>query len=117
MKFCLQLLILTYSWGTCAEIITCQTPRKTRVLTIRSHSVVVARPFALNISRSPVSEQRARTRKRGNLLEKILYVNGNKHLVHIENVNSFSFLDDYLTIRNLQGHEITYPLECKKVKI
>lgn len=44
--------------------------------------------------------------------KKVLYINGNKHTIHIENKRSFNDADDYMTIINQKGHKMTYPLTC-----
>jgi D-lyxose ketol-isomerase len=59
------------------------------------------------------STLKANTRKKFSGLDKIVYVDGNKHKVHIENLKKLSENTDYLTITNQNGHKITYPLICK----
>ena len=45
---------------------------------------------------------------------KVVNYEGKKHKIHIRDVNKFSALDDYIIIRNSEGHEVTYPLNCEK---
>lgn len=45
---------------------------------------------------------------------KVVYVNGNKHLIHIENKRHFNDSDDYLAVVNQKGHKMTYPLTCSR---
>lgn len=40
---------------------------------------------------------------------------GHKYTLHVENVESFSDMDDYLTISDQKGHEILYPVTCSKI--
>ena len=55
-----------------------------------------------------------RTRNTHKGFTKILSFEGHKHTIHIENKNSFNDVNDYLTIRSPQGHEIIYPLNCSR---
>lgn len=48
-----------------------------------------------------------------NGFRKTIYVNGNKHLIHIENKHKLSDADDYLAITSPKGHKMTYPISCK----
>ena len=75
---------------------------------IRKTSVSVLIPNA----RSVASELHARTKLRGNGITKIVYLDGKKFTVHIEDKDNFSESKDYLVIRSRDRHEITYPLSC-----
>ncbi len=46
---------------------------------------------------------------------KTMYIDGNKHIVHIENQNKFDDTEDFLSITNPKGHKMTYPLSCKNI--
>jgi len=48
-------------------------------------------------------------------LTKILDWEGHKVTLHIEDYTAPSDLSDYLIVRNLEGHEVTYSMECKKI--
>lgn len=39
---------------------------------------------------------------------------GHKYTIHVEDVDNFSEMDDYLTISDSKGHEILYPVICSK---
>lgn len=55
-------------------------------------------------------ESRVRNMNRG--IERIMYIGMNKYRIHIENLKDFKIEDDYLSISNPQGHEMTYPIKC-----
>tara|TARA_B100001971_G_scaffold91031_1_gene83960 strand:+ start:30640 stop:31038 length:399 start_codon:yes stop_codon:yes gene_type:complete len=63
--------------------------------------------------RSISSVFEARSQKTHKGLRRTLYLNGNKHLIHIENVNNLNDHDDYLAVTSQKGHKMTYPLNCK----
>jgi hypothetical protein len=50
-----------------------------------------------------------------NGVEKKLNFEGKDHLIHIENKDDLSNLDDYIIITARNGHSITYPINCKKI--
>lgn len=56
----------------------------------------------------------ARTQKTFNGFRKTLYINGNKHLIHIENKKNLDQNEDFLAITSPKGHKMTYPLSCKQ---
>jgi hypothetical protein len=92
--------------------ITCETPRGTKVLVIEDQKVSISQPFRIDQTRSVASVQGVRTKLEGTGFTKVMFHNGAKHIIHIEDRKSFSVVDDYLIIRSNEGHEMTYPLEC-----
>jgi homoserine acetyltransferase len=42
-------------------------------------------------------------------------INGLQYSVFIKNSNTLNSLEDYISIRNSSGHEITYQLNCRKI--
>jgi hypothetical protein len=46
-------------------------------------------------------------------VSRIINHNGLKYSIHVNNLNSPSELDDYVAIKNGEGHEVVYPLNCK----
>ena len=106
--FFLPLFCLVF-WQTRAEgEITCETPRKYHRLVIRKKSVSIMIPKARRVA----SELHARTKLQGNGITKIVYLDGKKFTVHINDKDNFSESKDYLVIRSRDRHEITYPLSC-----
>lgn len=64
-------------------------------------------------SRSISSVGEAKLQRKLNGIQKTMYLNGNKHVVHIENLAKFDDANDYLAITSPEGHKMTYPLTCK----
>lgn len=93
--------------------VTCETPRGAKVLEIKNESVSIQHPFKSLTNRAVASTTKVRTKMLGDGYTKVLFHNGEKHIIHIENKGSFSELDDYLIIRSKEGHEMTYPLHCR----
>ena len=56
-----------------------------------------------------------RTQKTISGFTKFTNFEGLNYKLHIENIDSLSDVDDYLTIKNQNGHEMTYPITCKKL--
>lgn len=40
---------------------------------------------------------------------------GQKHKVYIKDLSKFDEIHDFLSITSVQGHEMTYPLECSYI--
>lgn len=93
--------------------ITCHTPRNSKVLVIDNQKVTISQPLKIQADRTVASVQGVRTKIEGEGFTKVLFHNGAKHTIHVENKGSFSYVDDYLIIKSAEGHEITYPLECQ----
>lgn len=93
--------------------ITCTTPRESKVLVIKKGSISLSKPYFDESSRSVASTSSIRTKLIGKGFTKVLFVNGNKHTIHVEDKENFSELNDYLVIRSTVGHEMTYPLNCQ----
>lgn len=69
-----------------------------------------------NAGRSVSSVYEARTQKTHKGVRKSLYLNGNKHLINIENINQLGQGQDYLAVTSPKGHKMTYPLNCKLLR-
>lgn len=46
-------------------------------------------------------------------LTKVIQTSGLEYRIEIKNLSELSEMDDYIAIRDNQGHEVTYPLQCK----
>lgn len=66
-------------------------------------------------SRSISSIYEARTQKTHRGIKKSLYLNGNKHLIHIMDSANMNSDDDYMAITSPQGHKMTYPINCSLI--
>lgn len=96
--------------------IICHTPRVQMAFKLSENNVAFLKQ-GLSDGRSVASENitQVRTRLTATGLSRTLDYNGKRHTIHIGNGQSFSQLDDYIVIRNSEGHEITYPLECENL--
>lgn len=111
----LKLLLLASLFSTSALAdITCYTPRMGRKIVIQDNSVAISKPFlGKSEERAVASVNSVRTKLIGHGFSKILFNGGAKHIVHINDANNFSEINDYLLIRSAEGHEMTYPLTCE----
>lgn len=112
----LLLMIHTLS-AQAASAIECKTAFGEKTLTIEDQKISYQKEDEAGVSRSisSVGEASVRTHKKNFGFSKTLYIDGNKHRISIQNVNSFSEADDYLSITSPKGHEMTYPLDCHSV--
>lgn len=93
---------------------TCYTPRMSKKIVITDKSVAISKPFLKELGeRAVASTTSVRTKLVGSGFEKVIFSNGNKHTVHIEDKSNFSQVDDYLLIKSKEGHEMIYPLTCE----
>lgn len=97
-----------------APQIICTTPRESKVILIKETSVALSTPEKLLNKRTVASVSSVRTKLQGKGFTKIIYLNGIKHTIHIDNKNHFSDLNDYMVLRSQEGHEITYPITCNQ---
>jgi len=58
----------------------------------------------------------AQTRRTHQGFRKTLYVNGNKHVINIENIKNLNDMDDFMAVTSPKGHKMTYPLTCSLVR-
>jgi hypothetical protein len=102
-------IVTVQAWAS----ITCTTPRESKVLVIKKESISLSRPYLDQGNRGVASASSIRTKVKGNGFTKVLFINGDKHTIHVEDKKSFSEVNDYLVIRSRIGHEMTYPLNCQ----
>lgn len=112
LSLCLFSLNVSAMLDSSSGKITCETPRGTKVLVIDDQKVSISQPLRISQNRAVASVQGVRTKLEGPGFTKVLFHNGAKHIIHIEDRKNFSVVDDYLIIRSNEGHEMTYPLEC-----
>ncbi len=97
-----------------APQIICTTPRESKVVLIKESAVALSTPEKLINQRTVASVSSVRTKHEGKGFTKIIYLDGIKHTIHIEDENKFSDISDYMVMRSQEGHEITYPLTCNR---
>lgn len=106
-------LALVLSAGSAHADIVCGTAYGEKNFTIQPDRVVFHKE-EVETGRSISSIEMVRTEKRHLGFDKIVQLQGLKHRIHIENQGSFSETQDYLVITSPKGHEMTYPLSCRK---
>lgn len=94
--------------------IVCSTAFGEKSFTIHDQSISFHKKDHEGISRSisSVHKESVRTHKKHLGFTKVLYVDGNKYQITIQNSEQFSEIDDHLSIIGPKGHEMTYPLNC-----
>lgn len=110
-------MLHTLSVGAATPSIKCETAFGEKTFTIDDSRVSFHKEDEAGVSRSisSVQGESVRTHKKHQGFSKTLYIDGNKHRINVKNVNSFSEVDDYLSITSPKGHEMTYPLTCLSV--
>lgn len=97
--------------------IICHTPQVAMAFKINNQNIAfIERSNPGDNLRSIASTEvhNVRTRLTQNGFTKTLQYNNKRHTIHIANSGEFNHFDDYIIIRNNEGHEITYPLDCEK---
>lgn len=113
----LVLMIHTMNAKAAIPSIKCETAFGEKIFTIEDSRVSFQKEDESGVSRSisSVQGESVRTHVKHQGFSKTLYIDGNKHRINVKNVNSFSEVDDYLSITSPKGHEMTYPLTCHSV--
>lgn len=93
--------------------IKCQTMNGEKSFVIDQHSVAFVDQRLEGNHRSIASVSSLRTVLEGNGFTTSLSFEGKDHIIHIEDKDNFSEVDDYISITNQKGHQITFPLECQ----
>ncbi len=92
--------------------ITCETNFGTRSFTVQDNSVAFHNVDE-GRSISSIEESRTLTTHKG--FRKIIYKDGNKHLISIKDLNNLNSNDDFLAISNSKGHKVTFPIQCSLI--
>lgn len=91
------------------KTIDCETAFGEKTFTIQESTIAFHKEVS---GRSISSVLEAQTQRTYKGFRKVLYVNGNKHLISIKNVNKFDNSEDFLAVTSPRGHKMTYPLSC-----
>ncbi len=122
MKICALILLLllasTTAWSTVPEI-ECQTNHRSgQFLQFNDAQLVIninrQSTTSRKIASSTITFENLRTKWNGASVEKVGYFENYKHTIHIENVNHLNDVNDYISIRSQEGHEMIYPLNCQR---
>ncbi len=112
--FVLALFSFSFQQALASSTIECQTPHLTKVFTINDHAVVFKADEGKQ-ARTIASITKIRSKKIGSSFKKILHHEGNQYTISIANEEKFDEVNDYLSIRSPEGHEMTYPISCKSL--
>jgi hypothetical protein len=107
------LLLALNMFGKAQASIHCETAFGEKSFVIENERVVFSKEHAEQ-GRSISSIDHVRTEKRHKGFDKVLFKDGLKHRIHVDNAQEFSEVNDYIVITSPKGHEMTYPLSCSK---
>lgn len=107
-----MLFATAFSFNAMAAI-NCETAFGEKTFLIEEERVVFSKDTHEQ-GRSISSVDQVRTERRHKGFDKVLYKDGLKHRIHIDNAGTFSEVEDYMVITSPKGHEMTYPLSCRK---
>lgn len=109
----LGLVLLVTLFGTSVHAnvpkLKCETAFGTKVFTVEEQAIAF---HATKRGRSISSVMDATTKKTFRGFRKTLYVNGNKHLIHINDIENLNSEDDFMAVTSPKGHKMTYALNC-----
>lgn len=94
--------------------IDCQTAFGEKTFTIQESTIAFHKEQESGRNISSILEAQTQRTHKG--FKKVLYVNGNKHLINIQNVEKFDNSEDYLAVTSPRGHKMTYPLSCSSAE-
>jgi len=113
MKKLLVILSLVFTVQAMSKTMVCQTPNELKVVKIDERKVTFLRSVSEQNIREVASVAHVRTRSVGKTLDKVLMQGSVQYKFHIENVDKFSDVDDYVTMTSETGHSVTYPITCQ----
>lgn len=94
------------------QVIECHTPRMTKTFQIANNNVTFYQNDESETRRNIASVNQIRTKRETTGFTKFLKFEGHKYTIHIQDLEKFSEVDDYILVRSKAGHEMTYPLTC-----
>ncbi len=97
------------------EVIFCHTPQFFKSFLITKNKVVFIKKDSDETKReiASVSSLRSKLTKSGFVKE--LNFEGDKYFINVKNTAAFSDVDDFMSVRSLKGHEMTYSLSCELI--
>ncbi|MBL7664783.1 MAG: hypothetical protein JNM93_06585 [Bacteriovoracaceae bacterium] len=93
----------------------CHTPNEEKIFTIDSDKVTFHHVELFKNSREVSSTVDVTTLNSHTGFTKVMYVNGYKHRIHINDLKNMNEVDDYISIISPKGHTMTYPITCKHI--
>lgn len=110
MKTLLLTSLLLISFNSMAAIV-CHTPRMNKNFEIKDNRISFFKDEK-ELKNRDIASLVSRNKNEVKGMTKIVEFENQKHTIHIEDVNSFSDINDYIVIKNKTGHEVIYPLTC-----
>ncbi|MGB0453303.1 MAG: hypothetical protein ACPGJV_06275 [Bacteriovoracaceae bacterium] len=114
----LLVLAMLAEQGFSTELkLNCDTPRKFHSFKIIGKTVVIKKSSQDDRGiRNPATfNANSRTKYTRLGFKKYFSFEGNRYHIKISDMNSLSEVEDFVSIQNSKGHEMTYPLNCKKL--
>jgi hypothetical protein len=111
MKVLFTLSLLIIFQNSFASIM-CHTPKMDKYFVIDQDNVAFTN-HPNEIKKREVASLTSRNKITSSGMTKIVDYSNNKVIIHIEDTHHFSELNDYMSIRNNLGHEITYSIICE----
>lgn len=108
----LIILICGQVFGSDFQAIKCESERLSKSLVLRNGTVTFINKEDDDQNRAVASMSPARTQMVGKALNQMLRHDGKKFHIHVENVESFNDVNDYVEIKSMEGHNIIYPINC-----
>lgn len=111
MKTLFITIIALVSFNTEASIL-CHTPRLNKIFEIKDNKVTFYNEFDSNAKRE-IASVLSRSKNINKGLTRFVDFENQKHTIHINDLENFSDVNDYIVIKVRNGHEVTYPLTCE----
>lgn len=86
----------------------CSSQRKNIEFKIKGNQIQIE-------GRTPAQALIGRTHQVGNEVTKHYQLGGQKYQIHFDDVTNSNEMNTYISIKSKQGHEVTYPLNCKNI--
>lgn len=89
----------------------CSTPRNEIAFKLSADEIVFYEEDPK--SRSLASNVESSVFKQGKALTQYFEYRGLSHIIHVQNTNKPSVVEDYILLENAEGERMLYPLECQ----
>ncbi|MCB9059996.1 MAG: hypothetical protein H6622_00570 [Halobacteriovoraceae bacterium] len=93
----------------------CYTPRKSKCFKVSQDNFTVLEERGNQRSRGISSVEKLKTLYTGKSLTKYVKFEGDDYQIHVDNINSPSDMNDYLIVKNSEGHEMIFSLTCEQI--
>lgn len=111
-KLILSILALFIATPTLASSIECHTPQNLKGFVIQSDTIILNEKNAQFSIKARDRYISSVSNNEEVSVNKVFEFEGKNYKLFIKNKNQFSELEDFVSIRSVNGHMITYPLSC-----